>query len=65
MARGKPRPVGDGGVLHNSDGVVSAMFSKRVGLIESNEADVPAILEALRIFISSSFQVKLVVKSDS
>lgn len=40
------------------------MFSKSVGVKESNEAEVMAILEALRLF-SSSFQAKLIVESDS
>lgn len=38
------------------DGVVFAMFSKHVGRMESNEAEVVAILETLCIFVSSSFQ---------
>lgn len=33
--------------------------------MESNEAEVVAILEALRIFASSSFQDLLIVDSDS
>lgn len=40
------------------------MFSKHVGIKESNEMEMMAILEALRIF-SPSFQDKLVAKSDS
>lgn len=35
--------AGVGGVRHNSQGVVLAMFSKHVGCIESNEAEVLAI----------------------
>ena len=40
------------------------MFSKNVGIKESNEAEVLAILEALRIF-SSTFKESLIVESDS
>ena len=39
------------------------MFSKNVGIKESNEAEVLAILEAL--MISSTFKKSLIVKSDS
>lgn len=51
-------------MLRNNEGIVLGMFSKSVGCIESNEAGVIAILEALQIF-SSSFSTKLVVESDS
>lgn len=40
------------------------MFSKNVGVKESNVAEVKAILEALLLF-SRSFQSKLIVESDS
>lgn len=39
------------------------MFSKHVGCKESNEAEVLAILKALRIF-SHCFQDKVIVESD-
>lgn len=47
---GKLGPAVVGGVLHDSDGVVLALFSKHVGHMESNEVEVVAILEALHIF---------------
>lgn len=47
-----------GGAFWNSLGVVVALFSKHMGIMESNETKVLAILEALR-FISSSFHDKL------
>lgn len=56
-------PPGVGVVLRNRNGIVLALFSKHVGCMESNEAEVVAILEALQIFISS--HSKLVVESDS
>lgn len=40
------------------------MFSKIVGVLESNEAEVVAILEALQLSLLS-FDEKLVVESDS
>ena len=60
-ARGKPRPA----VLCNSKGIVLALFSKHAGCIESHEAEVLAILKAIRIFSISYFQSSLVVESDS
>ena len=56
-AKGKPGPAGIGGVLRNDKGEVLFMFSKNVGIKESNEAEVLAILEALRVFFY--FQGKL------
>ena len=52
-------------MLRNSEGIVVALFSKHVGCMESNEAEVVAILEAIRIFTSTSFRSRLVVESDS
>lgn len=65
VAKGKPGPAGISGVLRDSGGLVLVMFSKHVGTMESNEAEVLAILEAVRIFASSSFNSRLEVKSDS
>eukprot|EP00268_Persea_americana_P068028 TRINITY_DN9427_c0_g2_i3.p1 TRINITY_DN9427_c0_g2~~TRINITY_DN9427_c0_g2_i3.p1 ORF type:complete len:109 (+),score=10.84 TRINITY_DN9427_c0_g2_i3:826-1152(+) len=56
--------LGIGGVLRNSRGEVLFMFSKFVGVCDSNEALVLAILEALRYF-SRFFNGVLVVESDS
>ena len=47
-ARGKPGPAGIGGVLRNCNGDVLFMFSKYVGVCDSNEVEVLAILESLR-----------------
>lgn len=52
-------------MLRYKDGVVFLLFSKHVGCMESNEGEVFAILEALWIFVSSSFKEGLVVESDS
>lgn len=43
-ARGKPGLVGIGGVLRDSASFVFGMFSKHVGIKESNKAEVLAIL---------------------
>lgn len=45
-------------------GEVVLMFSKKVGVKESNENEVMAILEALQLF-SHSFQTLLIVENDS
>lgn len=63
-SRGKPRPTGMGGVLHNSKGEILFMFSMSVGVKESNEAEVMATLEALWYF-SLSYRIKLMVEGDS
>eukprot|EP00268_Persea_americana_P068029 TRINITY_DN9427_c0_g3_i1.p1 TRINITY_DN9427_c0_g3~~TRINITY_DN9427_c0_g3_i1.p1 ORF type:complete len:256 (+),score=22.30 TRINITY_DN9427_c0_g3_i1:1157-1924(+) len=63
-ARGKPGPASIGGVLRNSRGEVLFMFSKSVGVCDSNKAEVLAILEALQYF-SRFFNGILVVESDS
>ena len=51
VARGKSGPAGIGHVLRNSKGKVLLMFSKDVGVNESNEAKVMVILEALWFFL--------------
>ena len=50
-------------MLRNFKGEVLLLFSMSVGVKDSNEAEVLAILEALWLF-SSSFQAKLNVESD-
>ena len=64
VARGKPGPAVIGGILRNYKGEVLFMFSKYIGIKDSNEAEVLAILEALRIFVSNNFH-SIVVESDS
>ena len=65
-ARGKrgQQVFGEWGVLCNDKGVILCVFSESVGVRDSNEAEVLAILEALRIF-SRSLQGRLIVGSDS
>lgn len=47
VAGGKPRQVGSYGVLRNSKGDILYLFSKHIGVKDSNEAKVLAILEAV------------------
>ena len=63
-AIGKPGPASIGGVLCNSKGDVLFMFSKQMGVCDSNEAEMLAILEALQCF-SRLFHGDLIVESDS
>lgn len=63
-AKGKPGLAGIGGMLHNSDGLVLAKFSKHMGCMKSNEGEVVPIFEALHVFVSS-FKANLAVESDS
>lgn len=63
-ARGKPDHAGIAGILCDDKGMVWCIFSKSVGIKESNEAKVLAILEALRV-LSWSFQGGVIVESDS
>lgn len=62
--RVKPGLAGIRGTLRIHKGKVLYMFSKHVGFKESNEAEVQAILEALRLY-HSSYQLYLIVESDS
>ena len=43
--RGKPGPSGIGGVLRYELGMVKGIFSKAVGVMDSNQAQLLAILE--------------------
>ena len=63
-AKGKWGLAGIGGVLRNHKGEIIYMFSKHVGIKDSNEAEVLAILEALLIY-RSSYHQSLILESDS
>lgn len=53
VVRGSLHPARVGGVLKDSDGVTKAMFSKPVGVTDAISAELVAIKEALKIFVSS------------
>lgn len=53
-----------GGVLRNQNGEVLYMFSKHLGIKDSNEAEMMAILEALCIYCDT-FQFNHIVENDS
>lgn len=62
--RSKPRPARIGEMLRNHKGEVLISFSKPIGVKNSNEAEMWAIFEAMRIY-SGSFHESSVVESDS
>ena len=62
-AKGKPGPIGIGGVLRNHDGLTLLSFSSYIAVIESNEAEILAIREAQRLY-KVSFHHPLIVESD-
>lgn len=49
-ARGKPSPAGIGWMLHNDNGDILGMFSKGVGIKDSNEAEI--FIDVLQSLIS-------------
>ena len=67
FAKGKPGPAGIGGVLRDYKDVNKAVFSKAIGVIDLNVAELLAVREALRIFVAfkrvSSHRV--IIESDS
>ena len=66
-AKGKPGPVGIGGVLRDNLSIVKMIFPKSVGIEDSNVAELLAVREAMRLFISSCWATshKLIIESDS
>ena len=63
-SRGKPGLASIGGVLRNHKGEVLYMFSKHVGIKDSNEMEVLTILEAPCIY-HSFYHHNLIMESDS
>ena len=53
--RGKLEQLGIGEVLENELGVLKGMFSKTVGVMDSNHVELLAILEALMVFVEFDF----------
>ena len=66
-SKGKPEPAGIGGVLRDNSATIKIVFSKVVGVVESNAAELLAVREALRIFVSSRWVLthRLIIESDS
>ncbi|KAK2640263.1 hypothetical protein Ddye_028058 [Dipteronia dyeriana] len=51
--RGKPGPAGIGGVLRNSNGKIMCLFSKNVGIMDSNKAELLAIKKTVQLCVSN------------
>ncbi|OMO63114.1 hypothetical protein COLO4_32709 [Corchorus olitorius] len=66
-AFGKHGPAGIGGVLRDEEGNTLVVFSKSIGVADSNFAEVMAIREAFIIFSVSKWcdSIMLIVESDS
>ena len=66
-ARGKPGAVGIGGVLRDCNAAVKMIFSKSIGVVDSNMAELLVVREALKMFTASQWAPshRLVIESDS
>ena len=66
-SKGKPRPAGIGGVLRDSSTIVKIIFSKSIGVADSNVAELLAIREAMGIFVLSKWfhSHKLIIENNS
>ena len=66
-SQGKPGPAGIGGQLRDHSGVVHMLFSKNVGEIDFNLAELLAVVEALSIVVNANFFPipNIIVESDS
>lgn len=64
---GKPGPSGIGGVLRNHHGHVLGMFSVPVGILDSNFAELRAIVKAIDLSASNCHlhHQHLIIESDS
>ncbi|XWS10417.1 hypothetical protein CRYUN_Cryun39dG0075400 [Craigia yunnanensis] len=67
FSKGKLGPTGIGGVLRDNLLVVKMVFSKSVGMEDSNMAELLAVRKAMCLFISSCWAPshKLIIESDS
>ena len=65
--KGKPGPSRIGGVLRDELGVVKGIFSKAVGVMDSNQVELLVILKALLVSVESNFftSLSLIIESDS
>ena len=65
--RGKPRSAGIGGVLRDCKAAVKVVFSKFIGVTDSNVAELLAVRKALKLFVITRWASthKLIVENDS
>jgi len=64
---GKPGPSGIGGVLRNHDGILLGIFSLSVGILDSNVAELRAVVKAIELSASNCFlhHKHIIIESDS
>ncbi|XVF23464.1 hypothetical protein REPUB_Repub13aG0041100 [Reevesia pubescens] len=63
----KPGPAGIGGVLQDEAGAVKLIFSKSIGIADSNVVELLAVKEAFLVFVASKWGRThgLMIESDS
>ncbi|GLU10942.1 hypothetical protein SLE2022_277170 [Rubroshorea leprosula] len=64
---GKLGLAGIGGVLRNEGGLVIGLFSRSIGVVDSNVAELVAICEALEMFLASDWVTSrsLIIETNS
>jgi len=64
---GKPGPSGIGGVLRNHHGILLGIFSLSVGILDSNVAELRAVVKAIELSASNCFlhHKHIIIESDS
>jgi hypothetical protein len=64
---GKPGPSGIDGVLRNHDGILLDIFSLSVGILDSNVAELRAVVKAIELSASNCFlhHKHIIIESDS
>ena len=64
---GKPGPSGIGGVLQNHHGILLGIFSSPVGILDSNVAELKAVVKAIELSASNCHlhHKHIIVESDS
>ncbi|XVF00428.1 hypothetical protein REPUB_Repub04eG0000700 [Reevesia pubescens] len=63
--KGNPDPAGYGGVLRDCFGVMMAIFSGPLGILNMNETELLAIRLALEVFVEANLMMKwkLIIES--
>eukprot|EP00258_Populus_trichocarpa_P028500 XP_024444519.1 uncharacterized protein LOC112324681 [Populus trichocarpa] len=63
----KPGPSGIGGVLRNHHGILLGIFSLSVGILDSNVAELRAVIKAIELSASNCFlhHKHIIIESDS
>jgi ribonuclease HI len=64
---GKPGPSGIGGVLRDHNGIIFGIFSLSFGILDSNIADLKAVVKAIELSASNCrlYHKHIIIESDS